>query len=144
MFTSGTQGRPKGVVVAHRALLNYSSWCADTFCRDGSGVPLFSLGFDHSITFLWPVLISGGSIVLVPGIWDLRAVYERRPRRFDFIKATPSHIRFFERLYRPSYGELTGALMFGGESPYVGNVSAIACSQGARSVGHRVSTMWAT
>ncbi|MFJ8495610.1 amino acid adenylation domain-containing protein [Streptomyces sp. NPDC094038] len=114
IFTSGSTGRPKGVVVEHGSLLNYSAWCAALFKTGGT--PLFgSLGFDHTITSLWPTLIRGETVHLFGGAWDANNLFRERERHFASIKVTPSHLRFFERTVGPDYRRVTGTLISGGE-----------------------------
>ncbi|WP_433528493.1 amino acid adenylation domain-containing protein [Micromonospora sp. CA-263727] len=118
IFTSGSTGSPKGVLVEHRSLANYTKWCADLAGPGGwgGGTPVFgSLGYDHSMTSLWPTLISGGRLVLTRGVWDAGAIFGGRRAPFALMKVTPSHLRVFERSRRPVYHEATRMLVIGGE-----------------------------
>ncbi|MFD7065177.1 amino acid adenylation domain-containing protein [Streptomyces sp. NPDC059906] len=97
LFTSGSTGEPKGVVVPHRSLANYVHVAVSSYLRpDGGGAPLFSsVAFDLTVTTLFAPLAAGRPLDLLPtgqgveGVADLLA----RGRSFDFIKLTPSHLR---------------------------------------------------
>lgn len=117
VFTTGSTGLPKGVLVSHRSLLNYLGWAQElTDFGPDDATPCFaSLGFDHAVTCLWLPLMVGGSVHLVPDSWDPRPWLAPRERRFAFIKITPSHVRLFERIARPDYRSVTRTVMFGGE-----------------------------
>jgi D-alanine--poly(phosphoribitol) ligase subunit 1 len=117
VFTTGSTGLPKGVLVSHRALLNYLGWAQElTDFGPDDATPCFaSLGFDHAVTCLWLPLWAGGSVQLIPDSWDPRPWLAARERPFAFIKITPSHVRLFERIARPDYRTVTRTLMFGGE-----------------------------
>ena len=117
VFTSGSTGQPKGVLVAHRSLVNYLGWAQElTEFGEDDATPLFaSLGFDHAVTCLWLPLAVGGSVQLVPDSWDPRPWLAPRERPFAFVKITPSHVRLFERIARPDYRAITRTVMFGGE-----------------------------
>ncbi|MGH9090984.1 MAG: amino acid adenylation domain-containing protein [Acidimicrobiales bacterium] len=117
VFTTGSTGLPKGVLVSHRALGNYLGWAQElTDFGPEDATPCFaSLGFDHAVTCLWLPLMVGGSVQLIPDSWDPRPWLAPRERPFAFIKITPSHVRLFERIARPDYREVTRTVMFGGE-----------------------------
>lgn len=117
VFTTGSTGLPKGVLVSHRALGNYLGWAQElTDFGPEDATPCFaSLGFDHAVTCLWLPLAVGGSVQLIPDSWDPRPWLAPRERPFAFIKITPSHVRLFERIARPDYREVTRTVMFGGE-----------------------------
>ncbi|HTX63425.1 MAG TPA: amino acid adenylation domain-containing protein [Acidimicrobiales bacterium] len=117
VFTSGSTGQPKGVLVGHRSLVNYLGWAQElTGFEEGDATPCFaSLGFDHAVTCLWLPLMAGGSVQLVPDSWDPRPWLAPRERPFAFVKITPSHVRLFERIARPDYRAITRTVMFGGE-----------------------------
>ena len=117
VFTSGSTGQPKGVLVAHRSLVNYLGWARElTDFGEDDATPCFaSLGFDHAVTCLWLPLMVGGSVQLVPDSWDPRPWIAPRERPFAFVKITPSHVRLFERIARPDYRGITRTVMFGGE-----------------------------
>ncbi|MGH9102578.1 MAG: AMP-binding protein, partial [Acidimicrobiales bacterium] len=117
VFTTGSTGLPKGVLVDHRSLLNYLGWAAElTGFGPGDATPCFaSLGFDHAVTCLWLPLMAGGSVQLVPDSWDPRPWLAPRERPFAFVKITPSHVRLFERIAHPDYRAITRTVMFGGE-----------------------------
>ena len=117
VFTSGSTGQPKGVLVAHRSLVNYLGWAQElTDFGEDDATPCFaSLGFDHAVTCLWLPLAVGGSVQLVPDSWDPRPWLAARDRPFAFLKITPSHVRLFERIARPDYRAITRTVMFGGE-----------------------------
>lgn len=117
VFTSGSTGQPKGVLVGHRALVNYLGWARElTGFEEDDATPCFaSLGFDHAVTCLWLPLMAGGSVQLIPDSWDPRPWLARRDRPFAFVKITPSHVRLFERIARPDYRSITRTVMFGGE-----------------------------
>jgi D-alanine--poly(phosphoribitol) ligase subunit 1 len=115
VFTSGTSGSPKGVAVEHRSVVNYALWCAGAVGRQDAGSPLISsLGFDLSMTSLWPQLATGNPIIVSGGVWDQEALF-RRPAPFSYAKVTPSIIRFFEQTRRPVYRDFASLLILGGE-----------------------------
>ncbi|WNF28021.1 amino acid adenylation domain-containing protein [Streptomyces sp. C11-1] len=117
VFTSGSTGVPKGVMVEHGSLANYVAWCGSLVGRSGGGSPLFaSLGFDLAMTSLWVPLAQGRRVVAVAGMWDQDTLFGERGGRYTFMKLTPSHARFFDVLAEPpQYGRATRTLMFGGE-----------------------------
>jgi amino acid adenylation domain-containing protein len=120
IFTSGSTGIPKGVLVPHRAIVNYLAWCRTAYPVDaGIGAPLCSpLWSDMSITSLFLPLICGRSVVLL----DQEDVVEsldcalRSGLRFSFVKLTPAHL---EALCSLSLGRQvpsnTAAFILGGE-----------------------------
>jgi amino acid adenylation domain-containing protein len=96
MFTSGSTGEPNGVVVSHRALINYLSWARARYLGDTTPAFAFysSIAFDLTLTSIFLPLVSGGSIVIVDQEHDavaMPAIFG--DPRIGVVKATPSHLK---------------------------------------------------
>lgn len=64
IYTSGSSGRPKGVLVGAGALLNLCRWHVSEFAvtSESRATMLASIGFDASIWEIWPYLLSGAAL----------------------------------------------------------------------------------
>jgi amino acid adenylation domain-containing protein len=73
IYTSGSSGAPKGVMVEHRSLLNLIRWHRRAFAvtRGDRGTQIASPGFDAAVWEIWPYLTAGASIHVPPD--ELRA-----------------------------------------------------------------------
>jgi amino acid adenylation domain-containing protein len=96
LYTSGSTGRPKGVLIEHGNLLNYLLWAVDFYqIGNGIGSPFFtSIGFDATITSIFPALLCGKKVVVIEDAEDLpalRAVFQSEAP-FSLIKITPTHL----------------------------------------------------
>src|SRR6185295_19120608 len=95
IYTSGSTGEPKGVEVAHAALLSYVMWASQAYAGgEPASFPLYSsLAFDLTVTSIYVPLITGNRIVVYdqdgqePSI--LRAIREDLA---EVVKLTPSHL----------------------------------------------------
>lgn len=118
IYTSGSTGRPKGVALTRRGLSNYVNWaCAAYACRPGGRAPVCSsLGFDLTITSLWPLLVSGGCAVLAPEQQGMEWLVRSGEEQFQLVKITPAHLRMLEDL-RPDCGAgIADRFVIGGEA----------------------------
>ena len=136
MFTSGSSGTPKGVMLPHRAVCDYLLWSARTYLApgavhdgDGDGVgggggeggamAHSSIGFDLTVTSLFLPLVTGRPVLLDPAWRDALALSADLADRtgLDLLKLTPSHLKVVNQSVEP--GDLagtTGSLVLGGEA----------------------------
>ncbi len=68
LYTSGTTGKPKGVMIPHRALANHALAIKDNFSLQGVDrvLQFASLYFDVAYEEFFPSLISGAAVILRP------------------------------------------------------------------------------
>jgi len=66
IFTSGTTGAPKGVMIEHRSLLNLLLWHNQRFAMDehSRSTLIAGVGFDVAQWEIWAPLICGGTVYL--------------------------------------------------------------------------------
>ena len=68
LYTSGSTGDPKGVMISYRTILTFINWCFETFgiCENDRVTSHAPLHFDLSTFDLYVTIKAGGTVVLVP------------------------------------------------------------------------------
>ena len=70
MYTSGSTGVPKGVVIPHRGVLDYAAWIADIYSITEHTVIGLQSGFhfDNSVFDLYASVLTGAKVLIIPEI----------------------------------------------------------------------------
>ena len=121
IYTSGSTGKPKGALIEHRGLVNYLWWAIRTYgVVAGDSVPVHSsISFDLTVTSLFPALLAGGEVELLPedvGAQSLVASLRHGKQR-GLVKITPAHLELLNQQVGPSEAAgITRAFVIGGEA----------------------------
>ncbi|OHU84890.1 hypothetical protein BFC16_19540, partial [Pseudoalteromonas sp. JW3] len=95
MFTSGSTGQPKGVVITHKGLMNYLHHAQESYLGDVEGsVVSSSIAFDATITTLYSPLLVSKSVTLLPQERDLSELQDilHNASSAKLFKLTPAHL----------------------------------------------------
>ena len=121
LYTSGSTGAPKCVMIQHESLANYLQWATREYnVVEGNGAPVHSpLGFDLTITGLFAPLLAGRRVVLVPEYKGVAGLSEALLQAGDcsLVKLTPSHLEVLNQLLPIEARKgLSRAFIIGGEA----------------------------
>jgi amino acid adenylation domain-containing protein len=100
IYTSGSTGSPKGAMVTQKGLKNYLNWAAATYgLKEGGVTPVHTpIGFDLTVTSLYPALLVGGRVEMVREGEGVEGLVEgiRRGGGYNLLKITPSHLEMLK------------------------------------------------
>jgi amino acid adenylation domain-containing protein len=107
LYTSGSTGQPKGVMMRHRPLVNLLSWQMRNFSAapDARTLQLTSLNFDVSFQEILVTLSSGGCLVLVS-----EEIRKDLPRLLEYIQANAIARLFLSFVALQALAESAGSL----------------------------------
>jgi amino acid adenylation domain-containing protein len=120
IYTSGSSGMPKGVMIPHRGLVNYLLWSRDAYrAAEGTGSIVHSpLGFDLTVTSLLTPLAAGQQVTLAADAESVEGLRKELARGADYtlVKLTPSHLEMlkWETQAETMQGKVR-AMVIGGE-----------------------------
>jgi acyl-[acyl-carrier-protein]-phospholipid O-acyltransferase/long-chain-fatty-acid--[acyl-carrier-protein] ligase len=116
IFSSGSTGDPKGVMLSHANVLSNIQQVSQVFMLDGKDKILGILPFFHSFGFmaaLWMPAVNGFGVVYHPNPLDAQAIGELVAKyRVTFLIATPTFLQAYMRRCTPeSFGSLEYVLV---------------------------------
>jgi amino acid adenylation domain-containing protein len=121
VYTSGSTGGPKGVMLSHGHIVNHLRWTVEAFgLAEGTGAALHSsLAFDLTVPSIYAPLMTGRCVVVPDDSGEPAAALlasARSDTDLSFAKMTPSHLRLLTANgahRRPD--RWAGTLVLGGE-----------------------------
>jgi amino acid adenylation domain-containing protein len=122
LYTSGSTGEPKGVMISHRTIFTFLRWAVDTF-RMGPDDRVTShapLHFDLSTLDIFATLLAGGTVVLVPeglSMFPVRLVKLLQDERITLTYLVPSVLTLMVSYGRLDAHDLSAlrTILFAGE-----------------------------
>ena len=105
LFTSGSGGDPKGVILTHRNILANTAQIGSVLGQVNLAsilgcLPIFH-SFGFTVTFWWPVL-GGPRVVTYPSPLDAQKLIETiEKHKLELLITTPTFLRAFQRKARP-------------------------------------------
>ena len=134
IYTSGSSGNPKGVLIGQRSFSNYVDYAVDAYIKDSSDVFAFftSISFDFTITSIFVPLASGTQIRIYKKSkqqYELHSIVE--DNKATIIKMTPSHLALLNE-YDLSKS-IIRTMILGGEKLLVSTVTGT-----YRAFGHKI------
>ena len=92
IYTSGSTGKPKGVMIEHRSLINLCQWHMKDYqvTNSDKSTKYAGFGFDASVWEIFPYLLSGSTIHVIPeelrlDIGELNRYYEAHGITISFL-----------------------------------------------------------
>jgi D-alanine--poly(phosphoribitol) ligase subunit 1 len=129
LFTSGTTGKPKGVMIKKTSLNHYTKWLVNKFklnINDNcSQIP--SIGFDLSLADIFLSLCSGSKLIIPDTIDQLFPSNWFYKKKINHIVCTPSLIDYInssKKLTKKNFSHIK-TIFFCGEPLYLNHVKSL-------------------